>query len=110
MTEYEEEEGYASGDEPGEDTMKIRVKLHYQDDVRGMTFWSDMSWSQFLARVTGKFSRQLDGLGMQFRDEDGERVSLRDEMDFELAVETARETARATDKAEGRLEIWCVDE
>lgn len=36
------------------------------------------------------------------------QVSLRDEMDFELAVETARESAKG--KAEGKLEIWCTDE
>ncbi|KAL6305002.1 hypothetical protein BKA93DRAFT_817214 [Sparassis latifolia] len=111
--DYEEdEEGYASGDydDLAGDVIKIRVKLHYQEDVRGMTFMSDMPWKEFLARVTGKFGRELDGLGMQFRDEDGEKVSLRDEMDYELAIETAREAARGKEKSEGRLEIWCVAE
>lgn len=35
-------------------------------------------------------------------------MSLRDEMDYELAIETARENAKG--KSEGRLEIWCTDE
>ncbi|KZT04776.1 uncharacterized protein LAESUDRAFT_727636 [Laetiporus sulphureus 93-53] len=111
VSEYEEdEEGYGSGEweeGPG-DLMKIRVKLHYQDDVRGMAFTPDMPWEEFLERVTGKFGRALDGLGMKFKDEDGGKVSLKDGMDYELAIETAREMAKG--KLEGRLEIWCVDE
>ncbi|KZT69729.1 hypothetical protein DAEQUDRAFT_669103 [Daedalea quercina L-15889] len=107
---YEEEEGYESGewDDGPMDLMKIRVKLHYKDDVRGMAFTPEMPWEEFLERVTTKFSRALDGLGMKFKDEDGGMVSLRDEMDYELAVETAREGAKG--KPEGRLEIWCTDE
>ncbi|KAH9927387.1 NADPH oxidase regulator NoxR [Amylocystis lapponica] len=106
----EDEEGYVSGDydEPLSDVMRIRVKLHYKDDVRGMALTSDMQWEEFLERVTSKFGRPLDGLGMKFKDEDGSKVSLRDEMDYELAVETARESAKG--KMEGRLEIWCTDE
>ena len=33
------------------------------------------------------------GLSMKFKDEDGGKVSLRDDSDFELAIETAREVA-----------------
>ncbi|CCM04385.1 uncharacterized protein FIBRA_06560 [Fibroporia radiculosa] len=106
----EEEEGYASGDAEDElgDIAKIRVKLHYRDDVRGMALVPDMSWEEFVDRVTSKFGRPLDGLGMQFKDEDGGKVTLRDEMDYELAIETARESAKG--RSEGRLEIWCTDE
>ncbi|OSX61905.1 hypothetical protein POSPLADRAFT_1066338 [Postia placenta MAD-698-R-SB12] len=110
--EEEEEEGYGSGEyeyEREEDGfVKIRVKLHYADDVRGMALSPGMPWEEFLERVTGKFGRELDGLGMKFKDEDGGMVSLRDEMDYELAIETAREQAKG--KPEGRLEIWCTDE
>ncbi|KAH9914827.1 uncharacterized protein B0H18DRAFT_1087709 [Fomitopsis serialis] len=110
VSSYEEEEGYESGewDEGPMELMKIRVKLHYNDDVRGMAFAPDMPWDEFLDRVTGKFNRALDGLGMKFKDEDGGKVSLRDEMDYELAIETARESAKG--KSEGKLEIWCMDE
>ena len=45
---------------------------------------------------------------MKFKDEDGGKVSLRDEMDYELAIETARHNAKG--RPEGRLEIWCMDE
>ncbi|PCH36733.1 hypothetical protein WOLCODRAFT_28725 [Wolfiporia cocos MD-104 SS10] len=110
VSQYEEwdEEEEEWDEPPVDDLVKIRVKLHYQDDVRGMALTPDMPWEDFLARVTGKFGRALDGLGMKFKDEDGGQVSLRDEMDYELAIETARETAKG--KPEGRLEIWCTDE
>jgi hypothetical protein len=49
----------------------------------------------------------MNGLGLQFRDEDGGMVTLQDESDFDLAVETAREHAKG--RPEGKLEIWCKD-
>ena len=96
VSTYEEEEGYESGewDEGPMELMKIRVKvrsrfmwslwdvsvlrrcgqLHYRDDVRGMAFGPEMPWEEFLERVTSKFKRALDGLGMKFQDEDGGKV------------------------------------
>lgn len=46
-------------------------------------------------------------IAMKFTDEDGGRISLRDEGNYELAVETALESAKG--RAEGKLEIWVVD-
>ena len=95
VSTYEEEEGYESGewDEGPMELVKIRVKvrlcfvcglsggllmrcgqLHYKDDVRGMAFGPEMPWEEFLERVTSKFNRALDGLGMKFKDEDGGKV------------------------------------
>ncbi|KAG8716362.1 hypothetical protein FRC11_001604 [Ceratobasidium sp. 423] len=106
----EEEEGYVSGeysDAPFELT-KIRVKLHYKDDVRGMAISPEMRFEEFLDKVSAKFGRQVGTLGLKFKDEDGGRISMRDESDYELAIETARESAKG--RPEGKLEIWCVDE
>ncbi|EGO26507.1 hypothetical protein SERLADRAFT_360751 [Serpula lacrymans var. lacrymans S7.9] len=107
--EEEEEEGYVSGEY--EDTQfeltKIKVKLHYQGDVRGMTFPPDTPFEEFVDRVTSKFGTSLEGLGMKFKDEDGGKITLRDDSDYELAIETARENAKG--KPEGKLEIWCLD-
>jgi len=109
QTTYEEEEGYGSGeydDGPIELTL-IRVKLHYQDDTRGMTLNPDTPFLNFMDKVMAKFYKEANGLSLKFKDEDGGKVSLRDESDYELAIETARESAKG--KAEGKLEIWCSD-
>jgi len=58
-------------------------------------------------KITSKFGKDIAGLGLKFLDEDGGKVTLRDESDYELAIETARESSKG--KAEGKLEIWCVD-
>lgn len=106
--EEEEEEGYVSGeyDDPHE-LSNIRIKLHYQGDVRGMTLTPDTSFEEFVERVTSKFGTAMDGLGLKFKDEDDVKVTLRDDSDYELAIETAR--ANAKGKGEGKLEIWCTD-
>lgn len=108
-TYEEEEEGYGSGeydDGPYELSM-IRVKLHYQDDIRGMTLTPDTPFSDFVDKVTVKFGKNFNGMTMKFKDEDGGKITLRDDSDYELAIETARESSKG--KAEGKLEIWCQD-
>lgn len=123
----EEEEGYVSGeydDGPFELT-KIRVKvchlmdfkqpslmifppqLHYEDDIRGMTLDPQMPFDEFMDKVTSKFGKSIGGLGIKFKDEDGGKVTLRDESDYELAIETARESSKG--KPEGKLELWCTE-
>ncbi|KAK7045663.1 hypothetical protein VNI00_007496 [Paramarasmius palmivorus] len=105
----EEEEGYASGDyEDGPfELVKIRVKLHYKDDVRGMALTPETPFEEFMEKVCSKFGRNFGGLGLKFKDEDGGKVTLADESDYELAIETARESSKG--KPEGKLEIWCAD-
>ncbi|EFI28161.1 NADPH oxidase regulator NoxR [Coprinopsis cinerea okayama7 len=108
-TYEEEEEGYGSGDyDDGPFEMNlIRVKLHYQDETRGMTLAPDLTFNEFIVKITAKFNKSFSGLGLKFKDEDGGKVTLRDESDYELAIETARENAKG--RAEGKLEIWCTD-
>jgi len=104
----EEEEGYGSGGDYDEFEMtRIRIKLHYQDDVRGMAIDAATPFEEFMDRLTAKFDKSFGGLGIKFKDEDGGKVTLRDESDYELAIETARESAKG--KPEGRLEVWCTD-
>jgi neutrophil factor 2 len=105
----EEEEGYVSGEyEDGPfELIKIRVRLHYQEDVRGMALAPETPFDEFLDKVTAKFGKNINGLTLKFKDEDGGKVTLRDDMDYELAIETARESSKG--KPEGKLEIWCVD-
>ncbi|KAG8967536.1 hypothetical protein FRC03_009789 [Tulasnella sp. 419] len=57
--------------------------------------------------ITMKFGKRYGQLSMKFKDEDGGKVSLKDEMDYEMAIETARESAQG--RPEGKLEIWLTD-
>lgn len=107
QSSYEEEEGYASGDYEDALFEIIRIKIHYQDDVRGMTLQPDTTFEEFMGKLAAKFDKDMTRLGLKFKDEDGVKVTLRDESDYELAVETARATAQG--KPEGKLEIWCAD-
>jgi hypothetical protein len=73
----EEEEGYASGEDfdgPFE-LIKIRVKLHYDDDVRGMALTPETPFDEFMDKVTSKFGKDINGLILKFKDEDGGKVS-----------------------------------
>lgn len=130
VTVYEDEDGddgFVTGEYDEFEMANIRVKvcpcgclvrenaeankpflqLHYQGDVRGMAIPPTTSFREFAERVTSKFGTSLTGLAMKFADEDGTKISLRDESDFELAIETAREGAKG--RSEGKIEIWCVD-
>jgi len=102
----DEEEGYGSGewDEMYELT-KIRVKIHFDGDVRGMALDPNVPLGEFRQRVAAKFETSSQSIMLKFRDEDGGKVSLRDESDYELAIETARESAKG--RPEGKLEVWC---
>ncbi|KAJ7708456.1 hypothetical protein B0H16DRAFT_1901243 [Mycena metata] len=109
VTSGGEEEGHASGehsDRPHK-LIKIRVKLHYDDDLRGMALTPETPFEEFMDRVTAKFDKEINGLTFEFKDPDGRKMSLRDESDWEIAIETAREGAKG--KPEGRLQIWCTD-
>ena len=72
-----------------------------------MTLAPDLTFNEFIVKITAKFNKSFSGLGLKFKDEDGGKVTLRDESDYELAIETARENAKG--RAEGKLEIWCTD-
>ncbi|KAF9225110.1 hypothetical protein BS17DRAFT_750579 [Gyrodon lividus] len=104
----EEEDGFVTEeyDEGPWELSNIRVKLHYQDDVRGMTLLPDTPFTDFVERITSKFGVPLNGLRLKFVDEDGAKITLRDESDYELALETARHSVKG--RGEGKLEVWCV--
>jgi len=106
-TVYDDEDYVSPGDYDDYDMVKVLVKLHYRDDRRGMTIDPNTPYDEFLERVTSKFGRTINGLNLKFKDEEGARISLKDDSDYELAIEMAREGAKG--KPEGRLEIWCED-
>lgn len=107
---YEEEEGYVSGsggdyDEVSFEATKIRVRLRFKKDLRGMAILPDISCEDFMDKVCAKFGREYGDLSIKFVDDDGAKVTIMDESDFELAIETAR--AAALKGKESRMEIWC---
>jgi hypothetical protein len=64
----------------------------------------DTPFDEFMDKLTSRFGSTVT---IKFVDEDGIKVSLRDQDDYELAVETARQSSQG--KREGKLEIWCTD-
>ena len=99
------EEGYVSGEhEDVLEMVKIRVKLYCREEVRGMMLLPETPYQAFMDMVT----RKVGVVPGAFIDEDGGKVTLRDEMDYKLAIETARHNAKG--RPDGRLQIWCMDE
>jgi len=80
----DEEEAYGSGE--WDDTIyehtKIRVKTHCNGDTRGMALDLTLSFAEFRQRVAAKFETTPQSIMLKFRDEDGGKVSLRDESDY----------------------------
>lgn len=80
-----------------------------------MTLPASTLFSAFTARVVAKFGVAIETLKLRFVDEDGVKITLRDEEDWDLAMETATRTGSnvrgRTRKigAEGRLEVWCEE-
>lgn len=85
---------------------KVRIKLRYRGDTRGMSISPDMGLEDFIERVRRKFESESD-LPMQYKDVDGTLVSLIDSDDWESAIDEARENARG--KSEGKLEIFIAE-
>lgn len=106
-TQYgdEDEEGYGSGDyEGGFELIRIKVKIHYNGEVRGMALTPDVPYEEFVEKVASKFNKSYADIAIKFTDEDGMKVTLRDESDYDLAIETARESAKG--KPDGKLVVW----
>jgi hypothetical protein len=110
-TYEEEEEGYGSGDyDDGlalAEFSKLRVRVRFRDEVRGLTLTPDVPFSEFMDMLSSKFAIPVTKMDVKFKDEDGGHVSMKDDMDYEMALETAKESANG--KAEGKLEVWCAE-
>lgn len=105
-TMYEEDEEDMNGHNYGEPD-KIRIKIHHDGNVRGMAITLDMPFEEFVDRITQKFDKPFDDLGMKYKDEDGTLITLMDESDYDLALEIAG--GHTGDRSERKLEIWCKD-
>jgi len=74
-----------------------------------MTLPASTLLSAFSARVATKFGVAIEALKLRFVDEDGVKISLRDEEDWGLAMETATGGRSSKTGVEGRLEVWCEE-
>ncbi|GAA5834859.1 hypothetical protein JCM11251_002044 [Rhodosporidiobolus azoricus] len=86
-----------------EEMVKVRVKLRFKGDVRGMSILADFSLATFLERVHAKFDCKTK-LSVKFKDWEGALVSVLDVDDWESAMDQAREAADG--RPEGKLEIF----
>ncbi|GAA5969191.1 hypothetical protein JCM11641_007503 [Rhodosporidiobolus odoratus] len=81
---------------------KVRVKLRYKGDTRGMSVTPEIPLGTFVERVRVKFGKQTK-LDLKYKDSDNAFVSILDDDDWESAMDQAREAANG--RAEGKLEI-----
>jgi len=88
----------------GPHTRMLRIKIHYQDVVRGIMLSPEVRFSELVSQVSAKVDRPASSVALKFLDEDGHKISLLDDSDVEMAVETARDR-----RFGGKLEIWCLD-
>lgn len=70
-----------------------------------MTLSPTLTFDEFLDKVSAKFNRSPSAIFIKFADEDGNKISLVDESDYDLALEIARDSAKG--KPEGKLQVWC---
>ncbi len=68
----------------------------------------DISYGTFMDQVSAKFDKDASELSLKFSDEEGNKITLRDESDFDLAIETAKLRARDTHTTDWKLDIWCT--
>ncbi|KAG8775493.1 hypothetical protein FRC15_000491 [Serendipita sp. 397] len=84
---------------------KIRVKIHCEDEVRGMGLTPEVPYQEFLDRLRDKFGTKMEGKMIKFIDEDDLKVSLCDSDDYELAIDSVRSKCSYTLKC-GQLVLW----
>ncbi|GAA5897353.1 hypothetical protein JCM6882_001865 [Rhodosporidiobolus microsporus] len=85
-----------------QEMVKVRVKLRFKGDTRGMSVPADMQLTAFVERVRAKFDSKKN-LPMKYKDSEGALVSILDVDDWESAMDQAREAADG--RPEGKLDI-----
>ena len=83
--------------------VSFRLKLHYNNEVRGMSIDVDTPYDDFILRLQAKFG--LENMRLKYMDEDGVYVSIMDETDWDSAVDAAREHC-PKGRQDGKLEVW----
>ncbi|GAA6006582.1 hypothetical protein JCM10207_004983 [Rhodosporidiobolus poonsookiae] len=86
--------------------VKVRVKLRFKGDTRGMSITADTDLPTFTERVQLKFGGKRK-LSMRYKDAENVVVSILDDDDWESAMDEAREAADG--RPEGKLDILLAE-
>ncbi|KAK6502889.1 hypothetical protein TWF481_007929 [Arthrobotrys musiformis] len=84
---------------------RIKLKVHFEDDLIAMMITPDIKYKEFTSRVMDKLRINRDGK-IRFKDEDGHRVLLGDQEDLDGAIDICERAARATGNPVGKIEVW----
>jgi len=91
------------------DCQKVKVKMHFINEVRALVVPIDIEFDKFKLRITNKLEIQ-SRIKVKTRDEDGELILLGDNEDLEMIMHAAKEEARRRQVEIGRIEVWCFEE
>ncbi|TIC11270.1 hypothetical protein E3Q11_02507 [Wallemia mellicola] len=84
-------------------SLKVRFKIHYGEDVRGMLVGNETSFEAFIHHILRKFEKRPGSFRVRFKDEDGIKITIQDHSDLELAIDTAR--LHGNGRSDGKLDI-----
>ncbi|KAF4119738.1 Tetratricopeptide (TPR) repeat [Geosmithia morbida] len=100
------------GQSQSQDVRKIRIKAYAADDVRYILIDTGISYPDFLDKVRDKFGLAGRRFKVKMRDEDmpdGEKITMGDQDDLEMAIMAARSAARRDRQEVGKLDIWIFE-
>ncbi|KAK6361778.1 hypothetical protein TWF730_005494 [Orbilia blumenaviensis] len=84
---------------------KIKLKIHFEDDLIAIMITPDISYKDFTGRVMDKLKLGSEGK-IRFKDEDGHQVLLGDQEDLDGAIDICERVARKTSNPVGKIEVW----
>lgn len=98
----------AQGGGGGGDVSKIRVKAFAADDVRYILIGVAITYPDFLDKVRDKFGLEGRRFKVKMRDEDmpdGEKITMGDQDDLDMAIMTSKSQARRERQEVGKLDV-----
>ncbi|KAK6534431.1 hypothetical protein TWF281_005757 [Arthrobotrys megalospora] len=84
---------------------KIKLKIHFEDDLIAIMITPDIGHKEFTTRVMDKLKVDWEGK-IRFKDEDGHQVLLGDQEDLDGAIDICERAARKTGNPVGKIEVW----
>lgn len=82
----------------------LSFQLYFKDEIRAMVVSPSITYSDLYKRVCDKLEQAFGRVRVKFEDEDGTKVTIRDDEDWEMAVNIT------SMRGDGKLPIWCEEE